>query len=345
MSTFNERLDSALGGSYEPFMRRSIQTVILFETHRCLKDKLPSLRPFQKKLAVYEHANHLLSATSLTPRQQEEVMWRTGVSKEALNADLLWRRTRDVLQDVRKLATQMEAFAKTRDPKPEKEDEEAADGPKKEHVELYRAFLQKAYVDMTGKTEETFPPRFEFTHNNCLIVYKMYYNNGSQMDKTFPAPEKCNVMVPNRKPKGGVMAYLAERSAGAATAPASPGRNGQGNAGQRNAGPLMANRIFQAAVRAASPPGSPVTPGRLQQQKRLEQLREVREHMDLLKQFEGVVDEQALNKRKRELFESLPPAPPACFHRNHQQMAAAKAARSGPTGDEANQTRDSFEII
>jgi len=39
-------------------------------------------------------------------------------------------------------------------------------------------------------------------------------------------------------------------------------------------------------------------------------LREVREHLDLLKEFEGVISPEELAKRKRELFAALPSAPP-----------------------------------
>lgn len=39
-------------------------------------------------------------------------------------------------------------------------------------------------------------------------------------------------------------------------------------------------------------------------------LKEVRDHLDLLKEFEGVIPEDELNKRKRELFAALPAAPP-----------------------------------
>jgi hypothetical protein len=35
------------------------------------------------------------------------------------------------------------------------------------------------------------------------------------------------------------------------------------------------------------------------------------EHLDLLKEFEGVISDEDLVKRKRELFLALPSAPPA----------------------------------
>lgn len=43
---------------------------------------------------------------------------------------------------------------------------------------------------------------------------------------------------------------------------------------------------------------------------RTKALAEVRQHLDLLKEFEGVIPAEELNRRKRELFLALPPAPP-----------------------------------
>jgi hypothetical protein len=39
-------------------------------------------------------------------------------------------------------------------------------------------------------------------------------------------------------------------------------------------------------------------------------LNEVREHMELLKEFEGIIPDEELVKRKQELFLAMPPAPP-----------------------------------
>jgi hypothetical protein len=40
-------------------------------------------------------------------------------------------------------------------------------------------------------------------------------------------------------------------------------------------------------------------------------LAEVREHLDILKEFEGAISPEDLAERKRQLFLALPPAPPA----------------------------------
>ena len=67
MTTFAKRLESTLAaqGGYKNTMRRSVQTVILYEAHRCLKDRLPTLRPFQRKLAFWDLSCALLSTCEL----------------------------------------------------------------------------------------------------------------------------------------------------------------------------------------------------------------------------------------------------------------------------------------
>jgi len=58
---------------------------------------------------------------------------------------------------------------------------------------------------------------------------------------------------------------------------------------------------------AAGSPFEPTT--NLTAETRRELLKEVRDHLDLLKEFEGVVPKEELESRKRELFAALPPAP------------------------------------
>eukprot|EP00543_Licmophora_paradoxa_P013179 CAMPEP_0202475556 /NCGR_PEP_ID=MMETSP1360-20130828/92966_1 /ASSEMBLY_ACC=CAM_ASM_000848 /TAXON_ID=515479 /ORGANISM="Licmophora paradoxa, Strain CCMP2313" /LENGTH=231 /DNA_ID=CAMNT_0049102727 /DNA_START=685 /DNA_END=1380 /DNA_ORIENTATION=- len=43
---------------------------------------------------------------------------------------------------------------------------------------------------------------------------------------------------------------------------------------------------------------------------RRQMLKEVREHLDLLKEFDGVISSEEIANRKRQLFLALPPAPP-----------------------------------
>jgi hypothetical protein len=64
-----------------------------------------------------------------------------------------------------------------------------------------------------------------------------------------------------------------------------------------------------------SPVVAPVEPA----EHRREIIQEVGEYLKLLKDFEGAVPVQLLEKRKRELFEALPAAPPSLAERLKQR--------------------------
>mmetsp|Transcript_68603 Transcript_68603/g.199066 ORF Transcript_68603/g.199066 Transcript_68603/m.199066 type:complete len:83 (+) Transcript_68603:3-251(+) len=57
---------------------------------------------------------------------------------------------------------------------------------------------------------------------------------------------------------------------------------------------------------AAAMPSAPLT----EDDHRRARLEEVRSHLALLKDFEGVIDDAELKERKRQLFYALPDAPP-----------------------------------
>jgi hypothetical protein len=136
-------------------MRRSVQTVILYEAHRCLKDKLPTLRPFQKKLAVFDQAIYLLNDSSLLPHQREEVIYKTVLSKELMNPETMWRRVRKVVNEVKKVAEQVKPLCTK----------------KRTHLEVYYAFLQKNYVSLCPMEMcvSLFTPRGKSSHTPLTI--------------------------------------------------------------------------------------------------------------------------------------------------------------------------------
>ena len=71
---------------YSSVMRRSVQTVLLFEAQRCVREKIASMRPFQRKIALYNQLCALLNTLDFIPsNDRKEVLWRTGTSKEAMN--------------------------------------------------------------------------------------------------------------------------------------------------------------------------------------------------------------------------------------------------------------------
>lgn len=358
MATFHERLHQAIseyGGEYDPVMRRSFQTVLMFEANRCLKDKLPALRPFQRKLAVFDQAKFLLDEisgeTSLvglkTRARQEEIMWRTGTSKESLNPESMWSRATRLTKDVEKVAEQVREFIK--DKLADSNDKKIKESST--HDEVYRLFVEdtydKAHPNITPGSEK-YPIQFEYTHSHLFLAYKMYYRKG-KLDPDFPKPREREIIVPKERPAGGLESYgmiapsstttnkISRRtnskqgraSAGTVTLAGSPlivaaGQKASAAAGLR----VQSNLPLENGVCGTSEDlvTSQETLQEKNERKRRELLREVKDHMDLLVQFEGIIDSDIIKKRKRDLFHSLPPPPPPHEEENGKKM---KATTSG----------------
>jgi hypothetical protein len=118
----------------------------------------------------------------------------------------------------------------------------------------------------------------------------MYYSGG-KLDPTFPPPvPPKEIVVPAEKPKGGSQPFfIAMNKAG-------------------DNGPNGHHEKTVQDSEAAAAVGEEQQP-----EERRIVLKEVREHLELLKEFEGVISQEELNKRKRDLFMALPPAPPAAI--------------------------------
>ena len=112
MSTWLERLTLLIGPrGYNDCMRRSLQSVILYEARRCIEDDLPGMKPFQRKIALMDQANGLIeSLPFLLPHQREEILWRTATSKEHLNGDIAYKRIQQINKELQKLAKLVKQF-------------------------------------------------------------------------------------------------------------------------------------------------------------------------------------------------------------------------------------------
>jgi hypothetical protein len=111
-SAWQDRLKAAIGTrGYENCMRRSLQTVILYEARRCVEHRLPSLRPFQRKAAYIDQCFALLDSLDfLYPHQKDEVLWRTGSSKEPLEPDIAWKRQKGIEKELDTLSRKIKPF-------------------------------------------------------------------------------------------------------------------------------------------------------------------------------------------------------------------------------------------
>jgi hypothetical protein len=163
---------------------------------------------------------------------------------------------------------------------------------------------------VAGQKGKPYPPNWEHAHNNILMAYRMYYR-GTEPDPTFPPPEPPKeIVVPASKPKregNDQPYYLAVKDEEAA-------------GGTSRDGDVM--DILE--------PGP---------DRRLV-LEEVREHLNLLREFEGVISEDALNKRKRELFAALPSAPPSTSSRNKLRRGDSSLASAPAKKQKSSETNE-----
>lgn len=150
--------------------------------------------------------------------------------------------------------------------------------PDKTHQQACDDYIQHQYELVSGTKDKPHPPLWEHSHLNVFLAYRMYYNGVSVHETLPPSRPPREVIVPTKKPLPG-------------SDPMAMGSDDD-EAGLKR---------FAADISSADP----VDP-----EERRKVLKEVRDHLEILKEFEGIVSDEELTKRKRELFKSLPPAPP-----------------------------------
>ena len=158
------------------------------------------------------------------------------------------------------------------------------------------------------------------------MCFRLYYR-GANLDPTFPPPKPPkDVLIAGEKtarkpaPQAGVQdAAMVPLTVTAAAAPSTTTV-----AGPATAMPALAKQ--HVAHVGKTPDDDDVNETDLAEivdgpslDDRRSTLKEVREHLDLLKEFEGVISQDELIKRKRELFLALPPAPPPSTKRSRNE--------------------------
>ena len=160
------------------------------------------------------------------------------------------------------------------------------------------SYLQESNPASKGKPV---PWTYEYAHNHCILAYRLYYD-GDKLDPKFPAPTLCaNMSIPTDPPKRRGRSL---KGAGVDTVGIAPG----GMPAKTGVVATVASvdeADEHAIDMAAILGGGTDKPA----EDRRQLLQEVRQHLDILKEFEGVISEEEIARRKRELFQSLPPAP------------------------------------
>ena len=246
---------------------------ILYEAKRCVAGRLPSLRPFQRKAAFMGQAFALLDSLDfLYPHQKAEILWRTASSKEQLDAEVAWKRAKCVEKELDDLAEKVKTFVPQA----------------KTHNEAVNMLVQSLYEQLTGFVGKPVPHHWEHAHNHCVLAFRLYYRF-ENLDPDFPAPiSPRDVIIPLERPKTSTKTNVKINM---------------------NSSSSISGKPDNTVDASLTEPHIDVA--ELFGEDRRKMLQEVREHLELLKEFEGVVSEEEIAKRKRELFAALPPAPSA----------------------------------
>lgn len=127
---------------YQLYMRRSLQTIILYEAKRIIRPRLSHLRPFQKRALLLEQVYMLLDAIPLDflePQQKEQILWRTQKDGKQLDDVTAWKRTKIIERDLAKTLKDFKPFT--------------AHG--RTHQESVNMFVLAAYVSAEFSKSET----------------------------------------------------------------------------------------------------------------------------------------------------------------------------------------------
>ena len=126
----------------------------------------------------------------------------------------------------------------------------------------------------------------------------MYYKNGKLDPDLPPARAPRPIQIPSERTSGRASLTMA----GVAIQPTHDGA------------PIKEHDVNVADLEAIVAQDSKDTI-----EERRAVLHEVREHLDILKEFQDLVPEEELNKRKRELYLALPDAPPPAIKKRFSE--------------------------
>ena len=303
-ATFQTRLKSLMQGTYLPNMRRSVQTVVLYEADRCLKAQYKLLRPFQRKIALHDAAADLANTLDWIPGgHKSEVMFRTASGKKPLSPELAWRRMKLIDREIAKtIIPGVKPFM----------------GPDVTHQQACDAYIQSQFIlisksskvdnDGGDNAKETpVPSSWEYSHISVFLAYRMYYD-GEAIATDLPPPIDPNPSrkVPRKKPKEYPPPPLVSGAL-----PSVDG--GDGNVSdelQAYAGQLDSVSPVRGRTRG------------IDDTARRAMLKEVKDHLDVIKDLEGIMPAAEAEQRKRALYAAMPP-PPGPYKRARTAIATA----------------------
>lgn len=309
--TFPSRLQKALQDQpYNNSMRRSVQTAILYEANRVHEGAYSTMKPFQRKIAMFETCKDILSTLTFIPVYHRiEVLFRTATGKTPLTPELAWRRMKLIDREISQAI--LPKFTELWN----------QDGGNKSHDYVCDRFLQLEFEESKGGQTpgKQYGPNWEFTHSNIFLTFRMFYN-GPMIDTTVPKAIDPN---PNREIPDVKPDYMETPNGQPQMNPRKlPRLSGDvdmlGLDSSRKRGLDDSDDDEDGAEAAGLAAGNmSMLRGRAFSEYAIKRRRallgEVKDHLDVLNDFKGVIPDRDIAKRKRELYMSLPPAPYSDF--------------------------------
>ena len=165
----------------------------------------------------------------------------------------------------------------------------------------------------------------------------MYYDRGELNDNLPPARDPDpNRVVPNKKPPHGEYP---------------PGANMRGGGEEEDESGEEGGKKGSTTRRTLAVQGSKAKTLTSPADERRALLQEVREHLELLKEFEGVISPAEMSKRKKDLFMSLPSAPSSTRKEKSKKRLSANGKSSAPKkakiedSDEEDEEEDDDDML
>jgi hypothetical protein len=167
---------------------------------------------------------------------------------------------------------------------------------------------------VSGK-KDIFHPNWEYSHDNHFTAYRMFYV-GSELDPNLPPARDPNPnrVVPSVKPRPEVVeAENLKRAAKAAAAALQASKDAEAaaivqmqnlNQGQSNKKQKTVHKSNSAAKSTSASAKARKADDDALERRAL--LKEIKDHLEILNEFKGIMPESELNERKRDLFNRLP---------------------------------------
>lgn len=134
-TTWQGRIKAHLGPrGYQGSMRRSIQTLVLYEAKRTIEPRLKTLRAHQRKEAFMEQCFQLLETLDFIPTHlRDDVLLRTMTSRVNLDGETAWARLKGVHRELDSMAIKIKPFL----------------GPGRTHNEAVDLMVQDLFVSIS----------------------------------------------------------------------------------------------------------------------------------------------------------------------------------------------------